>query len=292
MMKYEGDIIRPPSEATSLLLQVTVGCSHNRCTFCPSFKDKRFRIKSLEEIVEDLEYASRRIRQIDRLFLCDGDALIIPQKRLLEILEAVRKHLPGVRRIGTYGNAKSILRKSVEELRELKEHGLGIVYLGIETGNEELLRKIRKGATCHQIVEAGRRVKEAGITLSATVLLGIGGIEKSTEHARDTARILTDVDPDFAGVLTVMIVPGTPLDEERKAGAFVLPGTFDLLKELGVILSGARFSNCFFTANHASNYLPIRARMPRDREKVVQLIDEVVRRSDASMLRPESLRGL
>ena len=291
-MKYEGDIIRPPSEATSLLLQVTVGCSHNRCTFCPSFKDKRFRIKSLEEIVEDLEYASLRIRQIDRLFLCDGDALIIPQKRLLEILEAVRRHLPGVRRIGTYGNAKSILRKSVEELRKLKEHGLGIVYLGIETGNEELLRKIRKGATCHQIVEAGRRVKEAGITLSATVLLGIGGIEKSTEHARDTARILTDVDPDFAGVLTVMIVPGTPLDEERKAGAFVLPGTFDLLKELGVILSGARFSNCFFTANHASNYLPIRARMPRDREKVVQLIDEVVRRSDASMLRPESLRGL
>lgn len=291
-MKYEGDIIRPPSEATSLLLQVTVGCSHNRCTFCPSFKDKRFRIKSLEEIVEDLEYASRRIRQVDRLFLCDGDALIIPQKRLLEILEAVRKHLPDVRRIGTYGNAKSILRKSVEELRELKEHGLGIVYLGIETGNEELLRKIRKGATYNQIVEAGRRVKEAGITLSATVLLGIGGIEKSTEHARDTARILTDVDPDFAGVLTVMIVPGTPLDEERKAGAFELPGTFDLLKELGVILSGARFSNCFFTANHASNYLPIRARMPRDREKVVRLIDEVVLRSDASMLRPESLRGL
>ena len=291
-MKYEGDIIRPPSEATSLLLQVTVGCSHNRCTFCPSFKDKRFRIKSLEEIVEDLEYASRRIRQVDRLFLCDGDALIVPQKRLLEILEAVEKHLPGVGRIGTYGNAKSILRKSLEELRELREHGLGIVYLGIETGNEELLRKIRKGATCDQIVEAGRRVKEAGIALSATVLLGIGGIEKSTEHARDTARILTDVDPDFAGVLTVMIVPGTPLDEERKAGTFVLPGTFDLLKELSLILSGARFSNCFFTANHASNYLPIRARMPRDREKVVRLIDEVVLRSDASMLRPESLRGL
>ncbi|MGE5799859.1 MAG: radical SAM protein, partial [Syntrophaceae bacterium] len=168
----------------------------------------------------------------------------------------------------------------------------GIVYLGIETGSEELLRKIRKGATCEQIVEAGRRVKEAGITLSATVLLGIGGTGKSMEHARDTARILTEVDPDFAGVLTVMVVPGTPLDEERKAGAFVLPGTFDLLKELGIIVSEARFSNCFFTANHASNYLPIRARMPRDREKVVRLIDDVVRRGDASMLRPESLRGL
>jgi len=291
-MKYEGDIIRPPSEAYSLLLQVTVGCSHNKCTFCPSFKDKRFRIKSLEEIEEDLIDASRLIRHVDRLFLCDGDALIIPQKRLLEILEAVQKHLPGVRRIGTYGNAKSILRKSVEELCELKEHGLGIVYLGIETGNEELLLKIRKGATYDQIVEAGSRVKEAGITLSATVLLGIGGIEKSMQHARDTARILTDVDPDFAGVLTVMVVPGTPLDEERKAGSFILPGTFDLLKELGVILSAARFSNCFFTANHASNYLPIRARMPRDREKVIRLIDEVVRRSDTSMLRPESMRGL
>ncbi len=291
-MKYEGDIIRPPSEAYSLLLQVTVGCSHNQCTFCPSFKDKRFRIKSLEEIIEDLQYASRRFGKVDRLFLCDGDALIIPQKRLLEILKAVQKYLPGVRRIGTYGNAKSILRKTVEELCELQEHGLGIVYLGIETGNEELLRKIRKGATCEQIVEAGRRVKEAGITLSATVLLGIGGTEKSMEHARDTARILTDVDPDFAGVLTVMVVPGTPLDEERKAGAFVLPDTFELLKELSVILSGARFTNCFFTANHASNYLPIRARMPRDQEKVVGLIDEIVRRGDASMLRPESLRGL
>ncbi len=291
-MKYEGDIIRPPSEATSLLLQVTVGCSHNQCTFCPSFKDKRFRIKSLEEIIEDLQYASRRFGKVDRLFLCDGDALVIPQKRLLEILKAVQKYLPEVRRIGTYGNAKSTLRKTVEELCELQEHGLGIVYLGIETGNEELLRKIRKGATCEQIVEAGRRVKEAGITLSATVLLGIGGTEKSMEHARDTARILTDVDPDFAGVLTVMVVPGTPLDEERKAGAFVLPDTFELLKELSVILSGARFTNCFFTANHASNYLPIRARMPRDQEKVVGLIDEIVRRGDASMLRPESLRGL
>ena len=291
-MDYVGRIFRPPSEAHSLLLQVTVGCSHNKCTFCPSFRDKHFRIKSFEEIVEDLEYASRRIREVDRLFLCDGDALIIPQKRLLDILEAIQKHLPGVRRIGTYGNVKSILRKSVDELRELRQRGLSIVYLGIETGNAELLQKIRKGATYEQIVEAGRRVREAGITLSATVLLGIGGIEKSMEHARDTARILTDVDPDFTGVLTVMIVPGTPLDEEWKNGTFVLPGTFELLKELGVIVSGARFTNCFFTANHASNYLPIRARMPRDREKVVRLIENVVGSSDAAMLRPEFMRGL
>lgn len=291
-MKYEGDIIRPPSEAYSLLLQVTVGCSHNRCTFCPSFKGKRFRIKSLDEIVEDLEYASRRFRRVDRLFLCDGDALIIPQQRLIAILDAIRTHLPGVGRIGTYANAKSIRKKSVEELSELRERGLGIVYLGIESGNEEVLARIRKGATCEQIVEAARRVKEAGITLSVTVLLGIGGVAMSAAHARDTARILTDVDPDFAGVLTVMLAPGTALHEEARSGAFVLPGTFALLEELGIIVSGARFSNCFFTANHASNYLPIRARMPQDREKVLRLIDDVVRRSDASLLRPESMRGL
>jgi radical SAM superfamily enzyme YgiQ (UPF0313 family) len=291
-MKYEGSIIRPPSEADSLLLQVTVGCSHNRCTFCPSFKDKRFRIKSLDEIVEDLEYAARRFRQVEKLFLCDGDALIIPQKRLLEILDAIREHLPGIRRIGAYANAKSLLRKSVEDLGELKKRGLGIVYLGIETGNEDLLRKIRKGATGEQIVEAGRKVKEAGITLSVTVLLGIGGVEKSREHACDTARILTEVDPDFAGVLTVMIAPGTALHEEAEAGTFTLPGTFDLLRELGILVNESRFTRCFFTANHASNYLPIRARMPQERETVVRLIEEVVRRSDASVLRPEFMRGL
>ncbi|NPV03367.1 MAG: radical SAM protein [Syntrophaceae bacterium] len=291
-MKYEGDIIRPPSEAYSLLLQVTVGCSHNRCTFCPSFKRKRFRIKGLDEIVEDLDYAARRFRRVERLFLCDGDALIIPQKRLIEILDAIRARLPGVVRIGTYANAKSIRKKTVEELRELKARGLGIVYLGIESGNEEILARIRKGTTYDRIVEAARRVKEAGITLSVTVLLGIGGVAMSREHARDTARILTDVDPDFAGVLTVMIVPGTPLHEEARAGAFVLPGTFELLEELRIIVSESRFSSCFFTANHASNYLPIRARMPQDREKVLRLIDDVLRRKDVTVLRPESMRGL
>ncbi len=291
-MKYEGDIIRPPSEAYSLLLQVTVGCSHNRCTFCPSFKGKRFRIKGFDEIVEDLDYAARRFRRVERLFLCDGDALIIPQKRLIDILDAIRARLPGVVRIGTYANAKSIRKKSVEELRELKERGLGIVYLGIESGNEQILVNIRKGTTVARIVEAARRVKEAGITLSVTVLLGIGGVAMSREHARDTARILTEVDPDYAGVLTVMIVPGTPLYEQARTGAFVLPGTFELLEELGVIVAESRFTDCFFTANHASNYLPIRARMPQDREKVLRLIGDVLRRKDVAMLRPESIRGL
>jgi len=181
-MKYEGMIIRPPSEADSLLLQVTVGCSHNKCSFCPTYKGEKFSIKSFAEIEEDILEASR-YRSVEKIFLCDGDALIIPQQRLVEILSSIQRHIKGVKRVGCYANAKSILRKTPEELVQLREMGLLIVYLGVETGNEDLLKKISKGATCAQMVEAGRRIKDAGILLSVTVLLGIGGVEKSAEHA-------------------------------------------------------------------------------------------------------------
>lgn len=291
-MKYEGMIIRPPSEADSLLLQVTVGCSHNKCTFCRAYKGKKFRIKDYGEIEEDILTAGQYYRSVDKVFLCDGDALIIPQKRLVPILESIRKNIRGVRRIGTYANTKSILRKTPDELKELKKLGLGIIYLGIETGNEELLLKIRKGATYSQIVEAANLVKQAGITLSVTVLLGIGGRKMSMEHALDTARILTDVDPEYAGVLTTMIAPGTPLHDEYRAGEFEMPGQFELLNELGAMIANSSFTDCFFTANHASNYLPIRARMPREKEKMVKLIDEIVRQGGSELLRPEYMRGL
>lgn len=265
-MKYEGMIIRPPSEADSLLLQVTVGCSNNRCTFCPTYKDKKFRIKSDAEILEDIKEAGR-YRQVPRVFLCDGDALIIPQKRLVDIMTAIGSTIKGVERIGTYANAKSILKKTPEELLELRKLGLKIVYMGVETGNEELLLAIHKKATYKQLVEAGRRVKDAGIDLSVTVLLGIGGIEHSIEHALDTARILTEIDPDYVGALTVMVVPGTPLHDDYLTGRFVLPDTFGFLRELELMIANSTFTNCFFTANHASNYLPIRARLPGKRKR-------------------------
>ena len=194
--------------------------------------------------------------------------------------------------MGLYANAKSILRKSVEELRQLKDLGLGICYLGVETGNEDILKAIHKGVTYDQMVAAGRRIKEAGIDLSATILLGIGGVEKSVEHALDTARILTDMDPDYVGALTVMVVPGTPLHDDYVAGRFVLPDTFGFLKELGLIIAHSNFTNCFFTANHASNYLPIRARMPEEKEATVAMIQRVIDEADKKVLRPEYLRGL
>lgn len=290
-MEYEGIVIRPPSEAESLILQVTLGCSHNRCTFCPTYKGRRFRIKDLDQIKGEIDEMAP-YGPFRKVFLADGDALIIPQPKLLDIFDTLNRKISGLRRIGIYGNAKSILRKEVSELKALAERKLGIVYLGVETGDEALLEKVRKGANYAQMVEAGRRVKKVGILLSVTVLLGLAGTEGSQRHARETARILSDIDPDFASALTLMVVPGTPLHADMDAGRFQLPSLFELLEELGTIVAQSNFSRCYFTSNHASNYLPIKARLPKDKEAVVNLIRKVVAEKDRSILRPEFLRGL
>jgi radical SAM superfamily enzyme YgiQ (UPF0313 family) len=290
-MKYEGIIIRPPSEAESLLLQITTGCSHNRCTFCPTYKGQRFRIKTFPEIEEDIREAGSGM-SVRRVFLCDGDALIIPQPKLLEILVSIQKHIRGVERIGTYANVKSILKKSPEELEALRSMGLGMVYMGVETGNREFLRKIAKGADPAQMIEAGRRIRKAGMTLSVTILLGVGGLEGSIEHALDTAAILTEIDPDFVGALTLMLVPGTPLHDDFARGRFVLPDTFGFLRELMLIVKNASFTNCYFTSNHASNYLPIRARLPIEKDRTVRMIAQILEKNNSATLRPEYLRAL
>ena len=290
-MDYEGLIIRPPSEAYSLLLQVTVGCSNNKCTFCGTYRQKKFKIKPIEQITKDLAEA-RSYGRVEKVFLCDGDALIIPQARLEGLLKLINLNLPTIERIGTYANTKSILKKSVDELKKLREVGLKIIYLGVETGNIELLQKISKGATYEQMVEAAHRVKQAGITLSVTVILGLGGIENSIEHALDTAKILTDMDPDYAGALTLMLVPETPLYDDYMAGRFVLPDKFGFIRELYLIIANSNFTNCYFTSNHASNYLPIKAYLPRQKENVLQLIGSVIDEKDMKQIRPEYLRGL
>lgn len=290
-MDYEGLIIRPPSEAYSLLLQVTVGCSHNRCTFCGTYRQKKFKIKNVERIEKDLREA-RTYGLIEKLFLCDGDALIIPQHRLEEILLMINRYLPALKRISSYANTKSILRKSIDDLKELNELGLKMIYLGVETGNPDLLKKIDKGATYEQMVEAARRIKEAGIELSVTVILGIGGIEKSIEHAMDTARILTDMDPDYVGALTLMLVPQTPLYDDYMAGRFVLPDKIGFIRELYVMIANSNFTDCYFTSNHASNYLPVKARLPRQKENILKMIGSIIEEQDISRMRPEYLRGL
>jgi len=290
-MKYEGIIIRPPSEAESLILQITVGCSHNRCTFCPTYKAKRFRIKTVEEIKEDIDEAAQCGWAIERVFLADGDALIVPQPRLMEIMAYLKEKLPRLRRVGIYANAKGILKKTADELRELKEAGLGIIYLGVESGDQVVLERVKKGTTYEKLLQAGRMVKEAGIKLSVTVLLGIGGRERSKEHAVATGRILTEMDPNYVGALSVMIVPGTPLYEEQAQGRFVLPAPFEMIEELRTMLAQTDMHGLFFS-NHASNYLPLKVRMPKDKGEALRLIDEVLAKRDPALLRPDYVRAL
>jgi radical SAM superfamily enzyme YgiQ (UPF0313 family) len=289
-MKYEGMIFRPPSEADSLILQVTVGCSYNRCTFCGAYQGKRFRIKSFEEIREDIDEVSSD--RIQRVFLADGDALIIPQAELLQIFSYLKAKLGGLKRIGIYANAKDILRKEVEELRALKNLGLGILYLGLESGDPEVLKKIKKNATVDQLIRAGKRVKESGILLSVTVILGLGGVEGSQRHAIETGRVLSEMDPDYVGALSLMIVAGTPIEKEIETGKLVLPTPFDLIQELEWMITHSQFTHCFFASNHASNYLPLRIRLPEQKEEALKRIREVLRRRDPDLLRPEYLRAL
>jgi radical SAM superfamily enzyme YgiQ (UPF0313 family) len=290
-MKYEGIIIRPPSEAESLILQITVGCSHNRCTFCPTYKAQRFRIKSFEEIKEDIDEAAQFDWAVERVFLTDGDALIVPQPRLMEIMSYLKERLPRLRRVGIYANAKGVLKKTADELRELKEAGLGIIYLGVESGDQEVLERVRKGATYERLLQAGRMVKEAGIKLSVTVLLGIAGRERSREHAVATGRLLTEMDPNYVGALSVMIVPGTPLYEEQAQGRFVLPAPFEMIEELRNMIAETDMHGLFFS-NHASNYLALRVRMPKDKGDALRLLDDVLRKRDPALLRPDYFRAL
>jgi radical SAM superfamily enzyme YgiQ (UPF0313 family) len=290
-MKYEGAIFRPPSEAGSLILQISVGCSHNRCTFCPSYKEKRFRIKTFPEIKEDIDEAAQSDWAIERVFLADGDSLIIPQPRLMEVMEYLREKLPHLRMVGIYANAKGILKKKPEELQELKQAGLGIIYLGIESGDQVVLDRICKGTTVEKLVQAGKKVKEAGIKLSVTVLLGIGGRERSREHAIGTGKILTEMDPNYVGALSLIIVPGTPLADEIEHGTFQLPTPFELIEELRTMIEHTAMHGLFFS-NHASNYLPIKARLPKEKAATLELIDQVLAKKDPALLRPEHYRAL
>ena len=291
-MNYEGMIFRPPSEADSLILQVTVGCSYNRCTFCGAYQGKSFRIKRFEEIQEDIDEASSYRSRIQRVFLADGNALAMPMKELLRILEYLQLRLNRVERVGIYANAKDILRKDVEELKAFKNLGLGILYLGLESGNPEILKRIKKNATVDQLILAGRRVKESGILLSVTVILGIGGVEKSQAHAADTGKVLSEMDPDYVGALSLMVVPGTPIEREIETGKLVLPTPFGMIQELETMIEHCHFTQCFFASNHASNYLPLRVRMPEEKEDALRRIREVLRRKDPALLRPEFLRAL
>jgi len=289
-MHYEGMIIRPPSEANSILLQVTVGCSHNKCTFCGTFAGQRFKIKSDDIIDQDIQFAKEYCQRQRRVFLCDGDALIIPQKRLLKILKKIETNLPWVTRVGVYANTKSIQMKTSEELAELHGHGLSIAYMGLESGDDQTLKAVRKGATAEKMIAMGKKIREVGIKLSITVLLGLAGRERSMIHAQETGNVLSAIDPEYVGALSLMLIPGTPLSDDHEKGIFPLLEPDEMLKELRHMIAHTHLSRGLFHANHASNYLPIKARMPRDKERTIQQIDQALAGSIA--LKPEWMRAL
>ncbi len=290
-MDYVGHVIRPPSEAYSMIIQVTVGCSHNMCTFCGTYKDQKFRVKDMDTIRRDIDEASRY--GFDRVFLADGDVLILPIETLLEIIAYIRKKNPRVERIGVYGNTKAILKKTPSELSELHAAGVGIIYQGIESGNKDVLRRIRKGAFPHHMKDAAAKVKASGILLSQTVLLGIGGTEMSEPHAVDTGKLLGEMSPDYASALTVMLLPNTELYRDFQEGRFHLPDKFGLLGELRTIIANMDVrDHCLFTSNHASNYLPLRATLPDQKGDILALIDRVLEKRDERLLKPEYMRAL
>ncbi len=295
-MDYVGRMFRPPSEAHSFLLQVTIGCSHNRCVYCDMYRDKQFRPKPMDTILADIDEAAELCKktgpQFRRVFLCDGDALILPSKKLLPILEAIRTKLPWVERVGTYGDTRSIGRKSVAELTTLREAGLGIVYHGMESGDEAVLERIDKGGTREESIASAAKLREAGIAHSVMVLLGVGGEDLSKQHAANTAATLSQMDPTYVGALTTTVVPGTPLAQMESSGSFRLPSKFRMLEELREIVAGVELSDCRFSANHASNYLPVRCTLPRDKAAVLEALDKVITDRDERRLKPESLRAL
>ena len=289
-MQYEGTVIRPPSEADSILLQITVGCSHNKCTFCGAYKEDRFQIKSDERVARDIAYAAKHYKNQRRLFLLSGDALIVPQDRLVSFISQINEKLPWLTRIGIYGNAKSLKRKSIEDLQMLKSMGLGIVYLGLESGDSETLKKVHKGVTVEEIVLQGQKVGQAGMKLSVTVLLGLSGKERSEIHARKTGEALSRLDPEFVGALSLMLIPSTSLYDDWEQGSFTLLEPKALLTELRTMIEHTHLSRGLFMANHASNYLPLRIRMPKGKAEALQTIDAAL--AGDVPLKPEWLRGL
>ena len=275
-MHYSGSVYRPPSEAYSLIVQCTLGCSHNKCAFCIMYKDKKFSINPLEQVLADLAEARSMYRRIERIFLADGDALILPMDYLLEVLDFIRRYFPECERVSAYASTKAILRKTDAELKLLRERGLAMVYIGLETGNEALLAKYDKGVTVEQIVAHTLRAKAAGMITSVTAINGMGGKELSETHAIDTAAALSRIKPDYIAMLTLRVYTGTPLHEWIERGELTMLSPQELAAENRILLQHIDSEGSIFRSNHASNYLPLKGTLNRDREALIEQIDRAL----------------
>lgn len=289
-MRYFGSVYRPPSEAYSLIVQVTYGCSHNTCAFCSMYKEKHFAIRPLEEVLEDFRMARQVYRHVDKVFLADGDALVRKAAELYVILDTIRAWFPECQRVTCYASPSSIRLRTPEELRTLREKGLTMVYMGLESGCDEVLRRMRKGHLSGEIIEMGQKVRENGIALSVTAITGLGGPELLEQHAVETARAFNAMNPEYIGMLTLMVEPGTPLYDWLKDGSFQLLDRPQVLRETRLLVEHLDSPGSVFRMNHASNYLVLKGTLNEDRDAMLAEIGRAEK--DLSRLRPEEWRGL
>lgn len=286
---YEGTIFRPPSEAHSLILQATIGCSWGKCTFCVAFREKEFRIKAMEELESDVEKVLPYYLHATRIFLADGNALCIPTDQLEAEIKMLYKRFPDLELVTLYGGPLDIKRKTVAELTRLKKAGLSMVYIGLESGSAEVLKLIKKGATPKDMVNAAKKLRDGGIPLSVIFILGLGGRDLSEVHAKETAKVLSAMDPPYAAALTLMVEPGAPIVEDVTAGRITLQSPEEDLKEIRSVINGLDVTDMVFRANHPSNYAIFRATLPKEKQKIIDEIDKALAQGK---FRPESYRRL
>jgi radical SAM superfamily enzyme YgiQ (UPF0313 family) len=290
-MRYEGQIYRPPSEADAYILQATVGCSWNHCTYCAMYRSKRFRVRELDDVLADIRAAESTYGgRVEKVFVADGDALVMGLDHWEAILAACREAFPGLRRVSAYATAMNLVAKPVEDLARLREWGLSLLYIGPEMGDDVTFKRIAKGAGFEEHVEASSRARAAGIDLSAIFLLGAGGTERSREHAEGSAKLVTEMDPAFLSLLTLTVIPGTPIAKMLEGGKFELPTVARMLEELRIIVSMSKPTDALFRTNHASNYLALGGSLPRDRDQILAVVDRAL--AGGIELKPEWARGL
>lgn len=290
-MRYEGNIFRPPSEAYSLLVQVTIGCTHNKCTFCSMYKDKKFRVRDLDEVIQDLKWAKEHYRRVERIFLCDGDALALSNNRLMPILEFISGNFPECERVTVYGRAKDALKKTDEEMRQLYEAGIKMVYLGAESGSEKVLKDINKGETRQELIDGVKKIEASGMKASVTFISGLAGKDGWEDHAIQTGTMISEMQPSYVGLLTLMVEPGVPMADDIQSGKLRLLSAEEVMAETLLMLQNTNVQkDCVFRSNHASNYVSLRGTLPTDREKMMTLLRKAMNNHD--MFKDERFRAL
>lgn len=290
-MRYEGDIYRPPSEAYSLLVQVTIGCTHNKCTFCKMFKNKKFRVRALEEVLEDLAWARARYSRVERMFLCDGDALALSNRRLMPILEYIKENFPECERVTIYGRANDVNKKSAEEMKELYDAGITMVYIGAESGSDEVLKAVNKGVTRQELIDAVRKIEDCGMEASVTFISGLAGKDGWEDHAIQTGTMITEMNPSYVGLLTLIVEPNVPMYDDIQSGKLRLLSPEEVMQETLLMLEHTHVNKkCVFRSNHASNYVSLRGDLPQDKEKMMDMLKKAMGNHD--MFRHEMFRAL